>query len=215
MKATLSFEHRFEPGRAGGRVLLLLHGTGGDQDDLLPLGRALDPGAALLSPRGKVLERGMPRFFRRLAEGVFDLEDVRRRAAELAAFVPEAAEAYGFDPARLVAAGFSNGANIAAAVMLLHPGALPAAALFSPMLPLEPEPRPDLRGAHAWIGAGRHDPIAPPDQARALETLLRACGADVAVHWTGGGHGITPDEVDAARAWLEALPPALRTPRRR
>src|SRR5262245_21439156 len=129
MHRTLSFAHRFVPGRAGARVLLLLHGTGGDEDDLVPLGRALDPEAALLSPRGKVLERGMPRFFRRLAEGVFDLEDLRLRARELAEFVPEAADAYALDPRTIVAVGFSNGANIAAAVALLHPGTLPAAAL--------------------------------------------------------------------------------------
>ena len=206
MHRTLSFAHRYVPGRAGSRVLLLLHGTGGDEDDLVPLGRALAPEAALLSPRGKVLERGMPRFFRRLAEGVFDLEDLRLRARELAEFVAEAAEAYGFEPRHLVAVGFSNGANIAAAVALLHPRVLAAAALFSPMVPLEPEPRPDLSELSAWIGAGRLDPIAVPDQARALEELLRACGASVTTHWTDGGHGITPDEVDAARAWLSTLP---------
>jgi len=206
MPRTLSFAHRFVPGRAGSRVLLLLHGTGGDEDDLLPLGRALDPEAALLSPRGKVLERGMPRFFRRIAEGVFDVEDLKLRAGELAEFVGEAGEAYGFDPGRVVAAGFSNGANIAAAVLLLHPRALAAAALFSPMVPLDPEPRPDLAGVNAWIGAGRLDPIAPPEQVRALEALLQECGAGVTVHWTDGGHGITPDEVDSARAWLASLP---------
>ena len=206
MTRTLSFAHRFVPGRAGARTLLLLHGTGGDEDDLLPLGRALDHDAALLSPRGKVLEHGMPRFFRRLAEGVFDEEDLRLRARELAEFVVEAAEAYELDPRRLAAVGFSNGANIAAAVLLLHPDALGAAALFSPMVPLDPGPRPDLSAVRVWIGAGRLDPIAPPQQVRALEALLIECRAAVAIHWTDGGHGITPDEVDAARSWLAALP---------
>ena len=141
----LSFTHRFEPATvAGSPPLLLLHGTGGDESDLLPLGRAVSPGSALLSPRGPVLENGMPRFFRRLAEGVFDEADLRRRARELADFIAEAREAYGI--AAPVALGFSNGANIAAALLLLHPGVLAGAALLRPMMPLAEPPVPDLTG---------------------------------------------------------------------
>ena len=154
------FIHRFLPaGPGGGTTLLLLHGTGGDEGDLLPLGRALLPGAALLSPRGRVLERGMPRFFRRLAEGVFDQEDLARRTDELAAFLEGAATRYGFDPGRVVAVGFSNGANIAASLLLRHPGRLRGAVLLSPMVPFEPEPAPDLGGTPVFIGAGKAGPV--------------------------------------------------------
>jgi phospholipase/carboxylesterase/glyoxalase family protein len=199
------FVHRWLPaGHADARTLLLLHGTGGDESDLLPLGRMLDPSAALLGIRGRILEQGMPRFFRRLAEGVFDLEDLRVRANELADWIERAPARFGFDPARLTAVGFSNGANIAAAVLLLRPGTLSRAALLSPMVPLEPDPLPDLAHARVFIGAGRADPIAPPDQARRLGELLRTAGAAVALHWTPGGHGLDPGELAAARAWLTA-----------
>jgi predicted esterase len=156
----------------------------------------------LLSPRGKVLEHGMPRFFRRLGEGVFDLDDLRARAHELADFVAAAAAHYRFEPGRVVAVGFSNGANVAAAVMLLRPDVLPAAILLSPMVPLEPEPRPDLGGKAVWIGAGRFDSIAPPEQAERLAVLLRSAGAEVTLHWTEGGHGVDEAELEAAHAWL-------------
>src|SRR5919106_2243449 len=142
----LGFVHRFLPGAPSLPVLLLLHGTGGDESDLLPLGEALLPGAARLSPRGKVLENGMPRFFRRLAEGVFDLDDLRRRTQELADFVEAAAAAYGLGERRPVAVGFSNGANIAAAMLLLRPGVLSGALLIRPMVPLVPDTLPDLGG---------------------------------------------------------------------
>ncbi len=206
------FIHRFLPagpgtGPAAGTTLLLLHGTGGDEGDLVPLGRALLPGAALLSPRGRVLERGMPRFFRRLAEGVFDQEDLARRTDELAAFLQGAATRYGFDPGRVVAVGFSNGANIAASLLLRHPGRLRGAVLLSPMVPFEPEPEPDLGGTPVFIGAGKADPIAPPAQAERLAQLLRAAGAQVTLHWHPSGHTLTPDEVDAARLWLQQIPP--------
>jgi predicted esterase len=197
--------HQWVPAVAPGepsRVLLLLHGTGGDETDLLPLGKALDPTAALLSPRGNVLERGMPRFFRRLSEGVYDLDDVRKRATELVEFVAYAARHYKFDPARLTAAGFSNGANIAAAILLLHPEVLRSAILLSPMMPLEPEVAPDLHGTRVFVGAGRFDAIAPPDQVEKLVRRLRAAGAEVALHWASGGHGIDQEELGAARKWL-------------
>ena len=207
---SLGFQHRYEPPldprSAEGRItLLLLHGTGGDENDLLPLGRLLLPGAALLSPRGQVLERGMPRFFRRLAEGVFDQEDLARRSAELAAFIDAAVAAYQRDRGQMVAVGFSNGANIAASLLLRYPGRLSSAVLLSPMLPFEPEVRPDLRDTRVFLGAGRSDPIAPPEQADRLARLLRECGAEVTLRWDEGGHTITPGLVSAAGEWLTAV----------
>lgn len=194
--------HQFIPGAAGAPTLLLLHGTGGDETDLLGLGRALDDRAALLSPRGKVLEHGMPRFFRRLAEGVFDLDDLTRRTHELADFVAEAAARYGFDPARVIAVGFSNGANIAASMLLLRPETLAAAILFRPMSPPTPERLPDLAPVPVFIGSGRHDPIVPVAEAERLAALLRRAGAPVTLHWEAGGHRLTQGDLDAAREWL-------------
>src|SRR5262249_7162147 len=159
--------------------LLLLHGTGGDENDLLPLGQVLAPGAALLSPRGKVLENGMPRFFRRLAMGVFDEQDLRFRSRELAEFVQTASDQYGFDSQKVIGVGYSNGANIAASLLLLHPGVLRAAALFSPMVPLEPERLPNLTGVAVFVAAGRSDPIVPPENTRRLQSLLTEAGAAV------------------------------------
>jgi predicted esterase len=203
---SLALVHVYEPGEAGepgeGRTLLLLHGTGGDENDLLPLGRMVAPGAARLSPRGRVLERGAPRWFRRLAEGVFDEADVVARANELADFVEAAADAYGFAPESLIAVGFSNGANIAAAVLLLRPGVLSAAALLAPMVPLRPEAPVDLAGTRVLIGAGRRDPIAPPEQAEALARLLADSGAEVDLSWHEGGHQLDRTTLAALRDWL-------------
>jgi predicted esterase len=182
-------------------TFLVLHGTGGTEEDLLPLARLIDPRAGVLSPRGKVLERGMPRFFRRLAEGVLDIEDLKFRASELAEFVGAAAAHYGFAPARLVAAGFSNGANIAASVLLLHPGVLRAALLFSPMVPLEPAALPELSGVDVFLRAGRSDPFVAPENAQRLADMLSEAGAQVTLKWKQGGHELTRDDVDAARTW--------------
>lgn len=203
----LGFVHRYIPPSsagesAGSTTLLLLHGTGGDEEDLVPLGRALLPGAALLSPRGKVLERGASRFFRRLAEGVFDQEDLARRTAELAQFVGAATKTYELDAEALIAVGFSNGANIAASLLLTHPGLLRGAVLLSPMVPFDLDALPDLAETAVFIGAGRADPIAPAAQAERLAEMLRGAGAQVTLHWTPGGHGITKSEVDAARSWM-------------
>ncbi|HXT14702.1 MAG TPA: alpha/beta hydrolase [Gemmatimonadaceae bacterium] len=183
-------------------TLLLLHGTGGDEHDLLPLGRALLPGAGMLSPRGKVLENGMPRFFRRLAEGVFDQEDLAVRTDELAEFVDQAADAYAFDRARVIAAGFSNGANIAASMLLRKGAVLRGAALFSPMVPFEPTAPVSLASTRVFIGAGRRDPIVPLPQVERLRELLVQSGADVTLHWQDGGHTITNDELAAAQQWI-------------
>ena len=203
----LGFVHRYVPPtagaeRAGSTTLLLLHGTGGDEDDLLPLGRALLPGAGIVSPRGKVLERGAPRFFRRLAEGVFDQEDLARRTDELAAFIEAAAKNYELDPDGIVAVGFSNGANIAASLLLRHPGVLRGAVLLSPMVPFEPDAVPDLTRTSVFIGAGRNDPIVPVKQVERLAALLGQAGAKVTVHWESGGHAIAQAEVDAAHRWI-------------
>ncbi len=200
----LGFIHHYIPPTVeGAPTLLLLHGTGGDENDLLDLGRLLAPGAGLLSPRGKVLEHGMPRFFRRLAEGVFDLDDLRARTHELADFVAQAADAYGFDPARVVAVGFSNGANIAASLLLLRPETLAGGALLHAMVPLEPESPPNLTGKRIFLGAGRRDPLIAPHETERLARMLRDYGATVEENWQPGGHSLTRAEVVAARDWLQ------------
>ncbi len=199
----LDFTHRFIPATGEShRVLLLLHGTGGDENDLLPLGRQLDPQAALLSPRGKVLENGMPRFFRRFAEGVFDEEDVLRRASELADFVTAAAAEYRFHPADVVALGYSNGANIAAAMLLLRPEVLSRAILLRAMVPLSQPPAADLTGKQVLISAGSHDPIIPAENAQQLATLLRDRGATVDLQIQQASHGLVPEDLQLAKEFL-------------
>jgi phospholipase/carboxylesterase len=200
----LSFIHRFKPATEPGHPpLLVLHGTGGNEDDLLSLGRMLSPGSAQLSPRGKVLEGGMPRFFRRLAEGVFDEEDVRRRAHELADFIDEARNAYGL--AAPIAVGFSNGANIAAAVLQLRPQALAGAALLRAMVPLQDPPAADLAGKPVLILSGASDPIVPADNAKQLASLLRSAGATVEHRMLPAGHGLTQSDAALTKTWIEQL----------
>lgn len=201
----LGFIHRWEPAdeRGRGTTLLVLHGTGGNENDLVPLARELLPDAALLSPRGNVLERGMPRFFRRLAEGVFDLEDLALRTDELARFVDDASSAYGFDRDRVIALGFSNGANIAASMLLRRGAVLRGAMLLSPMLPFEPPEQPDLSSVAVFVGAGTADTIVPPARARRLVEVLRAAGANVTDYWHPAGHTITHEELRSAKAWLK------------
>jgi phospholipase/carboxylesterase len=195
------FIHEFVPGTSN-RTLLLLHGTGGNERDLIALGRELDPNAALLSPRGKVLEHGMPRFFRRLAEGVFDLEDLKFRTNELADFVTAAAQHYGFARDNLVAVGYSNGANIAASMLLLRPEIMHRAILFRAMVPLIPDKLPDLSSVRVWIGAGDQDPIVPASETKRLVELLRRAGADVTIRFAKAGHGLTNDDLEAAHHWI-------------
>ena len=195
------FIHRFVPGSSS-RTLLLLHGTGGNEEDLLSLGRALDPKAALLSPRGRVLENGSPRFFRRLAEGVFDEQDLTKRTHELADFLGEAASRYGFDANKVIAIGYSNGANIAGGMLLLRPGSLCGAALLRPMVPLVPQVLPDLKGVPVLVSSGNQDPIVPADNARELVSLLRSAGADVTVSFENAGHGLTEATLASAQRWL-------------
>jgi phospholipase/carboxylesterase len=203
MRPQPDFIHEFVPGSSA-RTLLLLHGTGGNERDLIPLGRELDPNASLLSPRGKVLENGMPRFFRRLAEGVFDLDDLKKRTHELSDFVIAAADRYKIDMHHIIAVGYSNGANIAASILLLRPETLAAAILFRAMVPLIPETQPNLSSVRVWIGAGSLDPIVPASETKQLAELLRSAGADVTIRFFNGGHGLTPDDVDGAREWLRA-----------
>ncbi len=203
----LGFIHRFVPATdaSATTTLLLLHGTGGSETDLLPLGQTLAPGAALLSPRGKVLENGMPRFFRRLAEGVFDLESLHQSTHELADFVAAASAHYGFDAGRVVAVGYSNGANIAASTLLLRPGVLSSAVLLRSMLPLEPEHAPDLQGVPVLMASGRNDSIVPQSSVERLAVLLQESGADVTLRWQAAGHGLAPEEITAAQEWVERL----------
>lgn len=204
--------HADVPGRPR-RALLLLHGTGGDERALLPLARMLDPDAAILSPRGNVLEQGAPRFFRRIAEGVFDLPDLHARTAALARWLAAARAHHGLDGVPLIAVGYSNGANIAASLLLSEPRALDGAILLRAMTPFEPEVHavPRLPGTPVLIATGRLDPIAPPDNAGHLAALLRDAGAEVTQVFADGGHPLTPGDVDAARHWLQSLdatPPA-------
>ena len=210
MSVDLGFVHRFLPPEdESGPTLLLLHGTGGNEEDLIPLGEALAPGAAVLSPRGKVSEHGAPRFFRRLAEGVFDHEDLLFRTHELADFVEAAAEEYGFDRSKLVAVGYSNGANVAGSTILLHPGLLRAAVLFRAMVPFEPDVTPDLSGMPVFMAAGRMDRMIPPDNTQRLADILVEAGADVDLRWRDTGHPLTYEEVDAAKEWLSEVLPEL------
>jgi phospholipase/carboxylesterase len=205
MSGVQDFTHEFVPAGAGtATTLVMLHGTGGDERDLLPLGRALHPTAALLSPRGQVLEQGMPRFFRRFAEGKFDLDDVRVRATQLAAWLDQAADAYGLARDKMIAVGYSNGANIAHATMLLHPGSVAGAALLHAQLVVTPEPPPDLTGCPVFLAAGAADPIVPIAEARKLADLLTAAGAVVTPYWSPGGHALTREDIAQAQAWLNS-----------
>jgi phospholipase/carboxylesterase len=212
MTRDLGFDHRYLSGDdESGPTLLLLHGTGGNEEDLIPLGQELLPGAAILSPRGKVSEYGAPRFFRRLAEGVFDHEDLLFRTHELAAFVEAAADEYGFDPSRIVAVGYSNGANVAASTILLHPRLLRAAVLFRAMVPFEPEVAPDLSGMPIFVAAGRMDRMIAPDNTQRLVDILAEAGAEVDLRWRNVGHPLTYEEVGEAREWIARILPKLGT----
>ncbi len=202
----LGFIHRLERGE-GPHTLLLLHGTGGDETSLLGLGRALAPKAHLLAPRGQVLEGRAPRYFRRLAPGVFDPEELHRRAQELAGFIGEAAQVYGLDPGRVYALGYSNGANMAALLFLLHPGVLAGGALLRPMLPLRPQALPDLRGRPILLLAGQEDPLVPRASVEALAQVLAEAKARVELRFLAAGHGLTPEDLEALRAWARSLEP--------
>ncbi|MEY3898303.1 MAG: hypothetical protein RLZZ214_3824 [Verrucomicrobiota bacterium] len=204
MSTSLDFIHRFVPAAGGvsAPTLLLLHGTGGNEHDLIELGHSLALDANLLSPRGKISENGMPRFFRRLAEGVFDEADLIHRTHELADFIAAAAEHYGFPPDTITAVGYSNGANIAASMLLLRPEVLSRAVLLRAMVPLIPEKPPELAGTKVFLASGLSDPILPIDNARRLAAMLRDAGAEVSFHESNTGHQLTSAELDTARLWL-------------
>lgn len=182
-------------------VLLLLHGTGGTERDLLPLADRISPASSVLSVRGNVLENGMPRYFRRLAEGIFDHEDLVFRTKELNDFLDSAATEYGFDRGNLVAIGYSNGANIAGSLLFHYKGTLRGAILHHPMVPIRGVELPDLTDVPCFIGAGSNDPLCTPQETEELERLLQAAGAPVTVHWERFGHQLTSSEVAAAAAW--------------
>jgi phospholipase/carboxylesterase len=207
MDQNLHYKHAYEPAQDATQTvtLLLLHGTGGDENSLSDLGRMILPGAAQLRPRGNVLEHGMSRFFRRFAEGVLDVDDLKQRTGDLAAFVQQASLVYGFDARQVIAAGFSNGANITASMLFLLPHTLRAALLLHPMLPFEPETLPDLRGKPVFIGAGRADPLVPTAQTERLAELLKQAGADIQVFWHNGEHSVSVEEVKAAKNWLVTI----------
>jgi predicted esterase len=200
---SLSYHHHFEAGtNPSAPPLLLLHGTGGDEHDLIPLGQKLSPGSPLLSPRGDVSEHGARRFFARLAEGVFDPAEVTRRTHALADFIAAAANHYRLDLARLTAVGFSNGANIAATLLLLRPETLAGAVLLRPMVVLEPKQLPDLKGKRVFISSGTVDPIVPADHPGRLAQMLRRAGADVTLQTPAASHGLVPADFSGARDFL-------------
>ena len=204
MTGDLGFIHRFVPAedKTSAQTLVVLHGTGGDENDLIGIGQAIAPGAAILSPRGNVLENGAPRFFKRLAEGVFDPKEVRSRGEELARFIRAAISTYALNPARIFALGYSNGANVASTVMFIEPGLLQGAILFRPMLVFEPDERPDLSGAGVFISAGRMDPIVPTTSVERLVELFEGSRAEVTLKWQLAGHNLLPSEVREAADWL-------------
>ena len=207
MNNGLDFIHRFisanSKAKKSSLTLLLLHGTGGTEDDLIPLGNELTPDASILSVRGKVLENGMPRFFRRLEEGVFDLEDFKMRTDELADFILKSSSIYDFDLKRLIAVGYSNGANIGASVLLRRPEVLAGAILFRAMVPFIPDVLPDLSKKFIILLEGMHDPIVSKQEAESLLKIFNKAHSNVTIKWQGSGHNLTQEDIDSAKKWLE------------
>jgi predicted esterase len=205
----LGFIHRFIPSnrkeakaKTPLATLLLLHGTGGNEEDLIPLGHEIAPEAAILSPRGKVLEAGMPRFFRRLAEGVFDIEDLKFRTNELADFIENASKLYSFDLEYMIAVGYSNGANIASSLLLLRPEILSAAILFRPMVPFIPDTLQNLINKNILICAGEWDPIVPRQNTEKLLDIFKKAHTNVSIYWQKSGHELGQEEILTAKEWL-------------
>ena len=207
MNNGLDFIHRFisanSKAKKSSLTLLLLHGTGGTEHDLIPLGNELTPDASILSVRGKVLENGMPRFFRRLEEGVFDLEDLKMRTDELADFILKSSSIYDFDLKRLVAVGYSNGANIGASVLLRRPEVLAGAILFRAMVPFVPDVLPDLSKKFIILLEGMRDPIVSKQEEEILLKIFNKAHSNVTIKWQGSGHNLTQEDIDSAKKWLE------------
>ena len=202
--SSVDFVHRFIPGAlASAPTILALHGTGGDEHDLVPLARMIDGDAAILSPRGRVLEQGKPRFFRRLAEGVFDLDDLREQTRALGDFIVSATARYHVDPANVIALGYSNGANIAASILLTRADLLAGAMLLRPMMPFEPDTMVSLPGTPVLISAGSNDPIVPRASTERLAAALAGAGAKVTTIWQTTGHALTPPELEQVTAWWQ------------
>jgi predicted esterase len=200
------YTHRFVPATVPGLpTIVALHGTGGNEHDLIGLTQTIAPGCAIISPRGNVSERGMPRFFKRFAEGVFDLEDVQRRAGELASFVASAAINYQFDAKNVYALGYSNGANIAIATLLLHPQSLRGGIFLRAQTTYTPEVLPNLSGKALFIGAGRADQLIPATQSDELQQLLQRAGASTTLSWQNANHGLVQGDVEMAAGWFNAL----------
>ncbi|WP_422659779.1 alpha/beta hydrolase [Paenibacillus sp. EC2-1] len=200
----MQHHHLYQQGTSADAItLLLLHGTGGNEEDLLPLAEMISKDANILSVRGNVSENGMPRFFRRLAEGVFDIEDLIQRTHDLKEFIDQAAENYNFDRKRVVAVGYSNGANIAASLLFHYSDALQGAVLHHPMVPLRDKELPDLSGVPVFIAAGRRDMMCPPQESEDLNSMLTEAGADAQLHWEQGGHQLSLTEVEAAAIWFK------------
>jgi len=202
MRPELSYLHRFIRG-TDKTTLLLLHGTGGDENDIIPIGKAISAESSVLSPRGRVLENGLPRFFRRIREGVFDLQDVKFRSIELSEFVREASLRYDFKLDSVIAVGYSNGANLASGILLLQLLPLAGAILFRPMTPLVPDTLPTLKGLPLFVSAGTKDPYVPKGETARLVGLFEDCGAEVVLNWENAGHGISEIEVRKAREWFD------------
>ena len=183
-------------------TLVLFHGTGGDEDSMVQIGSTVSQESGLLSPRGKILENGMPRFFRRLSEGVFDHEDMKDRTIELVKFINSASKEYGYDLRKLSALGYSNGANIAASIILTFPGVFKNAVLFHPMIPFKPDNLPDLSGTRILITAGTNDPVVNPEESEGLKELFQDSGAIMEILWSDKGHSLTQEELERARIFL-------------
>ncbi|QSS98389.1 alpha/beta hydrolase [Pontibacillus sp. ALD_SL1] len=194
-------KHLFRQGKSGKPVFLLLHGTGGTEEDLLPIAEMIDREASILSVRGQISEQGMPRFFKRLREGVFDEEDLVYRTKELFEFLGWAAKEYDFDRNNMIAVGYSNGANIAGSLLFHYEDVFKGAVLFHPMVPMRSLTLPNMTQLPIFIGAGTNDPICKPEETNELKVLLEEAGADVYMHWESYGHRLTESEVSEAKKW--------------
>lgn len=197
----MSFVYRYLPGTGEDpRTAIVFHGTGGDENSLVPFAQSLMPGAAILSLRGRVDENGMPRFFRRFAEGAFDYDSIRIESDAVAEFLKQASVDYGIDLETAVGVGYSNGANIAWSTLLRHPGSFGTLVLFRPMVTLDDSS--DLTGKRIFVGTAEQDPIVPIENVQRLIEQMKSCGAQVEVSWHPGGHQLTRGEITLASSWL-------------